>query len=85
MEWAGISSVAQLSTPAVLAVIALLVITDKLVWHTRLKRAEKRVEKLEEMLLSALGVAERTTVGAEVAHKVIEQLPDPGSGRGKRR
>ncbi len=78
MEWAGISSVGQLSTPAVLAVIALLVITDKLVWHTRLRRAEQRVEKLEGMLLSALGVAERTTVGAEVAHKVIGHLPDPG-------
>ncbi len=78
LEWLQAASLADLSGPAILVAIAVLVITDKLVWHTRLRRAEQRVEKLESMLLSALGVAERTTVGAEVAHKVIGHLPDPG-------
>ena len=81
MEWAQQLPLADLSGPAILAVVAGLVITDKLVWHKRLSKAEARVEKLEGMLLSALGVAERTTVGAEVAHKVIEHLPDPGKGK----
>lgn len=71
--------ITDLGTPAVLAVIALLVITDKLVWHTRLKTSEARVQRLEEMLWASIGVAERATAGAEVTSDVLSKLPGPGA------
>lgn len=70
----------QVTGYGVLVVIALLVITDKLVWHSRLEKAEKRVERLEGMLDRALGVSERSVVGAEVAADVVSKLPDPAQG-----
>lgn len=60
---------------AVLMLVALAVITDKLVWHTRLKAAESRVERLENMLHESLVTTGRAVESAEVTSKFVTQLP----------
>lgn len=67
--------------PAVLAFIALLVITDRLVWHTRLRQQEERAARWERIALDALGVAKTLTVQSEVTNDVLSRLPDPGADR----
>lgn len=71
--------IGEVTGPAALVLVALMVITDKLVWHTRLKAAEKRADKWEQVALSSLGVAEKLTVHAEVATEVLTRLPDPAA------
>jgi hypothetical protein len=60
-------------------VVALMVITRRLVWHTDLRRAEARADRWEGVALKLLGVSEKLTVSAEVASAVLSTLPDPGS------
>lgn len=56
----------------------LLVITDKLVWHTRLKRANDRADKWERVALDALVLGAQAGVkAAEVTADVVSALPDP--------
>lgn len=63
----------------VLMIVALGVITDKLVWHTRLKAAEERADRWESIALDALSVGAKAGVkAAEVAADVVSALPDPG-------
>lgn len=63
----------------VLVIVALGVITEKLVWHTRLKSAEARADRWERIALDALTVgAEAGVKAAEVAAGVVSALPDPG-------
>lgn len=62
---------------SVIVVMGLLVITDKLVWHKRLKAAEARADRWEQIALTSLGVAEKLTVHAEVSNEVLTRLPDP--------
>lgn len=73
--------VAEITGPAALALVALMVITDRLVWHTRLKAAEARADKWEGIALRAVGVAETLTVHGEVANDVLTKLPDPGKAK----
>lgn len=73
--------IVEFTGPAALALVALLVITDKLVWHTRLKAAERRADRWESIALSSLGVAEKLTVQAEVTNDLLAKLPDPTRGR----
>ena len=62
----------------ILSVIALAVITDKLVWHTRLKKAEARADRWEATALEALTLGAAAGVrAAEVAVDVVSALPDP--------
>lgn len=62
----------------ILIAIALAVITDKLVWHTRLKRAEARAERWEQLALEALtSSAQASVAAAEVTADVVRALPDP--------
>lgn len=70
----------QLGFFGVLATGALLVITDKLVWHTRLKKAEARVERLEAMLWDSIGVSSRATETAEVTSQLVQNLPPLAEG-----
>lgn len=68
----------QVSAIAVLTMVALAVITDKLVWHTRLKRAEERAERWESVALEALNAGARAGVrAAEVTVDVVSAMPDP--------
>lgn len=63
--------------PAVLVFVALLVITDKLVWHRRLEKVEKERDEWKDAALRALGVADKMTVAGEITTQVMAQLPDP--------
>lgn len=67
----------------VLVAIALAIITDKLVWHTRLKRAEARAERWERLALDALTASAQASVtAAEITADVVRALPDPAQGEG---
>lgn len=63
--------------PAILVFVALLVITDKLVWHSRLKAVEKQRDQWQDTALRALGVADKMTVAGELTTEVMSRLPDP--------
>ena len=65
----------DLTGPAAITLCALLVITDRLVWHTRLSKAEAQRDRWEGIALTALTAAERLTVHAEVTEKVLTNLP----------
>ena len=71
----------KVSAVAVIIIVAWLVITDKLVWHTRLKNAEKRADRWETVALEALTAGAQAGVkAAEVAVGVVSALPDPQRG-----
>lgn len=75
------SNVDNISTVGVLIIVSVAVITDKLVWHTRLKNAEKRADRWETIALEALTAGAQAGVkAAEVAVGVVSALPDPASG-----
>lgn len=64
---------------SIVVLVVLLILTDKLVWHKRLRVLEKRVERWEGIALTALGVADKLTVQAEVTNEVLTRLPDPAA------
>ena len=67
----------RFGTVGVLCVIALSVITDKLVWHTRLKKAEARADRWESVALEALTAGAQAGVrAAEVTVDVVSAIPD---------
>lgn len=68
----------QLGAAATLSLVALLVITDKLIWHRRLRAVEAERDQWRGVALQALGVADKMTVHGEVATEVLTRLPDPG-------
>jgi hypothetical protein len=53
--------VADYSGPTIMVLVAILVITRRLVWHTDLKKVEARLARLEELLWVSVGITERTT------------------------
>ena len=61
----------NLTGPAALSLVAVLVITRRLVWHSDLTRERQRGDKWEGIALRALGVAEKMTVHAEVTSEVL--------------
>lgn len=67
----------DLTGPAALSLVAVLVITRRLVWHTDLKKEVARGDKWEGIALRALGVAEKMTVHAEVTNEVLAAIPVP--------
>jgi hypothetical protein len=68
----------QIGMVTVLVLVAVAVITDKLVWHTRLKNAEARADRWEQIALDALTAGAVAGVrAAEVAADVVSALPDP--------
>lgn len=72
----------RLTAVSILAVVALAVITDKLVWHTRLKEAEERADRWEKVALEALTAGAQAGVkAAEVAVGVVSAIPDPEKDR----
>ena len=86
MEYLTIDSIDRLGTVGVLIGIALLVITDKLVWHTRLKRVIARADKWEAIALAALrSDAQAGVQAAETAVSVVAALPDPQGDRDRAR
>lgn len=68
----------NLTAVGVLILVALLVITDKLVWHTRLKAARIRADRWEKVALDALmSGAQAGVKAAEVTVDVVSAMPDP--------
>jgi len=77
-ELLGYISPRDVTVGGVFIFFALLVITDKLVWHTRLKKAEQRAEFWENKAWEAIGVGAAAGVrAAEVTAKVVSSFPDP--------
>lgn len=71
-----------LTAAGVLMLVAFGVITDKLVWHTRLKKAEARAERWEKVALESLAAGALAGVkAAEVTVDVVSNLPDPARQR----
>jgi hypothetical protein len=84
----------QVTGIGVLTIIAWLVITRKLIWHTDLQetkagdaanlaKVERERDEWKNIALSLLGVTEKLTVQAEVTNEVISRLPSATSGEGK--
>lgn len=79
MEGIPLGALDQVGAAAVLCFVALLVITDKLIWHKRLRSVEAERDQWRGVALHALGVADKMTVHGEVATEVLQRLPDPGA------
>lgn len=82
MEFVSLAGIDRLGAVAVLAIVAGLVITNKLVWHTQLKREVARGDRWEKIALEALTLGAAAGVrAAEVAVGVVAALPDPQQRR----
>ena len=66
-----LSSLSDFDAPAVLCLVALLVISDKLVWYKRLREVEKQRDEWMAVALDALGVSKKLTVHAEVTNQAL--------------
>ena len=64
---------------ALLTVVFLAVLTDRLVWHKRLRAAEAERDEWRRMALESLGITGRVVGHAEVTHELISRLPRPGT------
>jgi len=89
MEWLNPSLfnfVDRISGVTALVIIAIAVITDKLVWHTRYKAETARADRWERIALDALtGPAQAGVRAAEVAVGVVSNIPDPQGDRDRAR
>lgn len=65
-----------------LVIVFLSVLTDRLIWHTRLAKVEKERDEWKAHALRALGVADKLTVQGEVTTAIVASLPDPGAREG---
>ena len=85
MDFYGLA-LGEITGTAAFILIAVAVITRKLVWHTdldkevarceRTKQEETaRADKWEKLALDMLGVAEKLTKTAEATNEVLQQIP----------
>lgn len=82
MEFLSLDALDRLGAVAALGLIAFLVITNKLVWHTRLTEVQERADRWEAVALEALTVGARAGVrAAEVTMGIVSALPDPQRDR----
>ena len=70
--------VANLGAGGLLALTVLLILTDRLVWHKRLRACEADRDEWKRMALESLGITGRVVGHAEVTHELISRLPNPG-------
>lgn len=83
MELLGGLPLDRLGSLTILSLVALSVITDKLVWHTRLRKAEDRADRWEAVALTAMRAgAEAGIKAAEVTAEVVSAIPDPAREKG---
>lgn len=79
-ELLNLHLVDRLGGLTVLAVVAICVITGRLVWHTQLKKAEDRADRWESIALEALRAGAQAGVeAAEVTAAVVSAMPDPAN------
>lgn len=73
----------RITAVGIIIVFAIFVITDRLVWHTRLERAEARADRWERIALDALATGAKSGVrAAEAAVEVVSNIPDPNREAG---
>lgn len=66
------------SATALLVLVFVAVLTDRLVWHKRLRACEAERDKWQRIALDSLGITDRVVGHAEVTHELISRLPNPG-------
>lgn len=72
----------KITSVSILILIAVAVITDKLVWHTRLKKAEDRAERWERIAMETMASGAAAGLkAAEVTADVIASIPDPANSQ----
>ena len=85
MEWFSpvvVGTIDKVGALTVLILVALAVITDKLIWHKRYEAANQRADRWEAIALQALsGPAQAGVRAAEVAIGVVSNIPDPQGDR----
>lgn len=74
--------VLDIGAGGLVALVVLAVLTDRLVWHTRLKKVEEELDQWRNMALRSLGVTERLAQSTEVTADVLTKLPDPAAEEG---
>jgi len=78
MDFVSAELFSRFTPAAIVVAFALAVITDKLVWHTRLKTANDRADRWEKIALEALTAGAQAGIrAAEVTVDVVGSLPDP--------
>lgn len=76
----------RVTAVGIICAFAVLVITEKLVWHTRLKRAQDRADRWERVAVEALAAgAQAGVAAAETTVDIVSALPDPALDETKRR
>lgn len=69
----------RLTAVGTICLIAVLIITDKLVWHTRFKKVQERADRWERVALEALSAGAQAGIkAAETTVGIVSVLPDPG-------
>lgn len=77
MDWMSMVTLDRLGAMATIVFVAWLVITDRLVWHTRLTEERVRAQRWESVALDALRTGTQAGVrAAEVSNEVLSRLPD---------
>lgn len=75
LSWAALDN---LTTVGVVVAMAILVITDKLIWHKRLAASEARADRWETIALEALTSGAKAGVSAaETTADIVSALPAP--------
>jgi hypothetical protein len=69
--------IGDLTGPAMLSVVAVLVITRRLVWHKDLRRVEAERDRWRAFALRTIGATEMLAEAAEVTTEVLTSLPLP--------
>ena len=69
----------KVTAVGVIVMCALAVITDKLVWHKRLEKAERERDEWRDLALRSIGVSERMAGPVEVVADVMRRLSDPSA------
>lgn len=78
MDFLTLHAFDRMGAVATVLAFALAIITDKLVWHTRLKNAEARADRWEQVAVNALTAGAQAGVrAAETTVGIVGALPDP--------
>lgn len=76
IDWISLDILNRIGAVAILMLGCILVITDKLIWHTRFKRVQERADRWERVALDALGASHVAVRAVEVTNEVLTKLPE---------
>lgn len=75
---AALPTLDRMGAMSTIILVAALIITNRLIWHTRFDKMEKDRDKWQQIAIDALtGPAQAGVRAAEVAVGVVSALPDP--------